>query len=202
MCNPGSLPHHEYFPHILEGSCSQPRKPLRNAGFRRTCRLLRGQVDNILARHLVHTDCVRTAEDRRMPTFSPCSTHRPTERLLDVYGDPSPALKLALQYARLLTARVYGGCHQGGLPMPYAAAALTAPVPPLRLAYTLILNFRGSGYAHFVTAATGECHTLAMPSILQVVFLNGIRREMIRMIVIKEWERECGLQSPILELAN
>lgn len=59
------------------------------------------------------TDCVRTVEDRRMPTFSPCSTHRPTERLLDVYGDPSPALKLALQYARLLTARVYGGCHQG-----------------------------------------------------------------------------------------
>lgn len=201
MCNPHSLLHHNYFPHLFEAIVDASDFNTLLA-YRQTSRSLRDRIDNLLARHLVLTDDVRTVKGRRMPSFSPYSTQRPTVRLLDVHADPSPDVKLALQSTRLLTVRVYGHIQRGSFHCRTLVLHSLHQLPPATCVRTLVLNVPATDYAHFVTTAMGKCLTLVVPSDLKVVFLDGLQRRKIRIITIEEWERETGPQSSILQLAN
>lgn len=201
MCNPDSLLHYDYFPHILEAILGASKFATLLA-FRQTCKALRDQIDRLLAQHLELTDGVRTLDGERAPFFSPYSTQHPEVRLLDVHTDPSPGLKAALQETKLRTVRVYGHCYHGDFQCRTLVLHSLHQLPPATSVRTLVLNVQASGYVHFVTTAMGRCLTLVVPSGLKVVFLDGLQKRRIRMITIGEWDRESGSHPPILQLAN
>lgn len=200
MCNPSSLLHYEYFPHVLEAILEGSSHSTKLA-FRRTCRSLRNRVDRLLARHLVLTDSVRTAYGKQVPFFSPFSTHRPIVKLLDVHGDPDQVTRAALQQTRLQTVRVFGRSHADFNCTTLVLHSLHQ-LPPSTSVRTLVLNVTASGYVHFVTTAMGRCLTLVVPRELRVMFLDREQRRRIRMISIEEWEAGKVEQSRLLEFAN